>query len=147
VALSQGNVVIYDQKTSGIKNVGGPLLVTHKYLASHADVLKRFLMADLDAMHLIKTDPAKAATYTSKYMQVSQEVGTAAMKAEGELMDGYLSIPLQSLAEQMKVAAATNPKVANLKPEQLVDTTLLDQILATDFMAKLYDGNPPPKPS
>jgi hypothetical protein len=79
-------------------------------------------------------------------MKVDDKVGTAAMKAEGELMDGYLSIPLPSLASQMKVAAATNPKVAQLKPEQLVDTTLLDQILATDFMTKLYDGHPPAKP-
>lgn len=146
VALSQGAAIIYDQKTSGVKNVGGPLLVTHAYLASHQDVVKRFLMADLEAMHLIKTDPARAATYAGHHMQVDPQVATNAMKAEGELMDGYLSIPLESLRSQMEVAASTNAKVGQLKPEQLVDTTLLDGILATDFVTKLYNGSPPPKP-
>jgi hypothetical protein len=103
-------------------------------------------MADLEAMKLIKTDPRKAGEYTAKYMRLDDlNVATNAMKAEGELMDGYLSIPLESLAEQMKVAAASTPKVGQLKPEQLVDTRLLDEIVASGFITKLYDGNPPPK--
>jgi ABC-type nitrate/sulfonate/bicarbonate transport system substrate-binding protein len=144
IALSQGAIVVYDQKTTGVQNVGGPLLVTRRYLAGHQDLIKRFVMADLEAMHLIKTDPQKAGQYAAKYMQLDDlNVATNAMKAEGQLMDGYLSIPLKSLASQMQVAAVSAPKVAQLKPENLVDTTLLDQILASDFMTKLYDGQPP----
>jgi hypothetical protein len=38
----------------------------------------------------------------------------------------------------MKIAAATVPEVAKLKPEDVVDLSLIQEITASGFLDKLY---------
>jgi NitT/TauT family transport system substrate-binding protein len=145
LAVKQGQHVIYDQKATGARDVGGPVMMRKSFLASHQELMANFLKAYLEAQHLLKTDPQKAASYTASHMSLDDlSVVTRAMQQEGDLMDGYMSTSSESLAIQIKqVAAATSPKVAELKPSDVADLTLLNSIISSGFVSQLYGGNPP----
>jgi hypothetical protein len=55
-------------------------------------------------------------------------------------MDRGMDVPLDFLAASIKIAAANVPEVGTLKPEDLVDLSLLNEIKASGFLDKLYGG-------
>ena len=138
MAVAQGATVIYDQAKSGAKAVQLPVLVKRGYLASHRDLLKRFLMANMEGVHLLKTKPAEAARYAAAFLKNDdQAVVAKALQAVAQVTDDDLNVPVPALADAIKISAASLPEVAKLKPEDLVDTSLLQEIKASGFLDKL----------
>lgn len=139
VAVSQGGVVIYDQSKSNERAVQTPVTVKRSYLPAHRDVLKRLLMANMEAIHMIKTDPDQAAKYSASYMGLDDiPVVSKALQHAGQGMDQDMNIPLGDLAASLKIAAANVPAVGDLKPEDLVDVSIINDIKASGFLDKLY---------
>jgi hypothetical protein len=48
-----------------------------------------------------------------------------------------MDIPMDDLKEKLKVAAAANPKIAELDPKTLVDTSLLDELASSGFIQSI----------
>ncbi|HLG74460.1 MAG TPA: ABC transporter substrate-binding protein [Chloroflexota bacterium] len=141
LALSQGGVVLYDQSKSGERAVQTPVTVKRSYLPAHRDMLKRLLMANMEAIHMMKTNPDEAARYSAHDMGLDDvAVVSKAIQHAAEGMDKDMNVPLDYLAASLKIAAANVPEVAQLKPEDLVDLSLLDEIRASGFLDKLYGG-------
>ena len=139
MALSQGAQVIFDQAKSGERAVQTPLTVKRSYLPGHRDQLKRILMANMEAIHLIKTNPAQAAKYANAYIKLDDvSVLTKALEHTAKIMDPDMNIPMANLATSLKIAAANVPEVGTLRPEDLVDLSLLEEIKASGFIDKLY---------
>ena len=139
LAISQGGVVLYDQSKSGERAVQTPVTVKRSYLPAHRDMLKRLLMANMEAIHMMKTDPQQAAKYSAKDMGVEDvDVVAKAIQHAAEGMDRDMNVPLDYLAASLKIAAANVPEVGKLKPEDLVDLSLLNEIRASGFLDKLY---------
>jgi len=139
IAVAQGGSVIYDQAKSGERAVQTPVTVKRSYLPAHRDVLKRLLMANMEAIHMIKTNPTAAAKFAAPLMEFD-DVGVleTALKRTAQIMDPDMNIPMENLATSLKIAAANVPEVANLKPEDLVDLSILQEIKASGFVEKLY---------
>jgi ABC-type nitrate/sulfonate/bicarbonate transport system substrate-binding protein len=138
IAVSQGATVIYDQATSGDKSVQLPILVKRAYLAAHRDLLKRFLMANMDGIHLLKTKPAEAAPYAAAFLKNDDKVVVQkALQAVAQVMDDDMNVPLPALADSIKTSAASLPEAAKLKPEDIVDTSLLQEIKTSGFIDRL----------
>lgn len=141
MALTQGGVILYDQSTSGEPAIQTPLTVKRGYLPTHRDLLKRMLMANMEAIHMLKTDPEQAAKYSYKDMGFDDmSLLPKALKHVGEGMDPGMAMPLGAMAESLKIASANVPEVAKLKPEDLIDSSLLNEIKASGFLDKLYGG-------
>lgn len=139
VAVSQGGKVIYDQSATHERAIQTPVTVKRSYLPAHRDALKRLLMANMEAIHMIKTDPAAAAKYALPDMGMDDvAVLEKALVHAGKGMDPDMDMPLDYLAASLKIAAANVPEVAKLKPEDLVDTSLLQEIKDSGFVDKLY---------
>lgn len=139
VAVSQGGKVIYDQSATKERAIQTPVTVKRSYLPAHRDALKRLLMANMEAIHMIKTDPAAAAKYALPDMGMEDvAVLQKALVHAGQGMDPDMDLPLDYLAASLKIAAANVPEVGKLKPEDLVDTSLLEEIKASGFLDKLY---------
>jgi NitT/TauT family transport system substrate-binding protein len=141
MALSQGAQVIFDQAKNGERAVQTPVTVKRSYLAGHRDQLKRLLMANMEAIHLIKTNPAQAAKYANTYIKLDDPgILAKALENTGQIMDPDMNVPLDNLATSLKIAAANVPEVGQLKPEDLVDLSLLQEIKASGFIEKLYQS-------
>ncbi len=138
LAVQQGATVIYDQSKTGEKFVGVLLATRRPYLAAHRDLLKRFLMANLDGIHLMKTKPAEAAQYPGPYLKISDsQVLLHSMEAQGRVTDDDLNIPLDAYQSVIQMTAVTVPGLDKLQPKDLVDLSLLDEIKASGFLDKL----------
>ncbi|MFI5267156.1 MAG: ABC transporter substrate-binding protein [Chloroflexota bacterium] len=139
VAVAQGGKVIYDQSATHERAIQTPVTVKRSYLPAHRDALKRLLMANMEAIHMIKTDPAAAAKYALPDMGMDDAaVLEKALVHAGQGMDPDMDMPLDYLAASLKIAAANVPEVAKLKPEDLVDVSLLQEIKASGFIDQLY---------
>ncbi|HEX6513176.1 MAG TPA: ABC transporter substrate-binding protein [Chloroflexota bacterium] len=138
MAVAQGATVIYDQGKSAGKAVQLPVLLKRGYLASHRELLKRFLMANLEGIHFMKTKPAQAAPFAAAFLKTDdQTVVQKALEAVSQATDDDMNVPLQAVADSIKTSASTSPEVAKLKPEDIVDTSILQEIKASGFIDKL----------
>jgi len=139
IAISQGAHVIYDQAKSGKAAIQTPVTVKRSYLPGHRDILKRLLMANIEAIHMIKTNPAEAAKYAAPYLKLDDVAVLAkALQHTAQIMAPDMNIPMDNLATSLKIASANVPAVAKLKPEDLVDLSILQEIKASGFIDKLY---------
>jgi ABC-type nitrate/sulfonate/bicarbonate transport system substrate-binding protein len=138
ILQAQGGTVLYDQAASGVKAVQIPITVKRTYVAGHRDLLKRVLMANMEAIHLMKKNPAEAVKYTVPFIKIEDTaVLQHGLEAIMKITDDDLSVPMDDLAQSIKIAAGTIPEVAKLKPEDLVDLSLLQEIKASGFLDKL----------
>ena len=55
-----------------------------------------------------------------------------------KITDKDLGIPMEDLKEKLLMDAVSNPRVAKLKPEDLIDLSLLEKIKASGFIEGLY---------
>jgi len=138
MAVAQGATVIYDQSKSAVKAAQIPVLVKRGYLATHRDLLKRVLMANMEGIHLLKTKPTEAAPYAAEFLKNDDKaVVQKALEAVAQVTADDMNVPLEAVADAIKTSAASLPEVAKLKPEDIVDTSLLDEIKASGFIDKL----------
>jgi NitT/TauT family transport system substrate-binding protein len=138
IVLSQGGTVLYDQAAAGAKAVQIPITVKKSFIAGHRDMLKRFLMANMDAIHFMKKNPAQAAEYTMQYVKLEDRaVLQRALESILKITEDDLSVPMDDLAQSIKIAAGTIPEAAKLRPEDLVDLSLLNEIKASGFLDRL----------
>jgi ABC-type nitrate/sulfonate/bicarbonate transport system substrate-binding protein len=141
MAVAQGATVIYDQSKTEDKAVQLPVLVKRGWLASHRDLLKRFLMANMEGIHFMKTRPAEAAPIAATFLKTDDKaIVQKALEAVSQATDDGMDVPLQAVADSIKTSASTSPAVAKLKPEDLVDTSVLQEIKASGFIDKLTRG-------
>lgn len=138
MAVAQGATVIYDQSKTEDKAVQLPVLVKRGWLASHRDLVKRFLMANMEGIHFMKTKPAAAAPIAASFLKTDDKaIVQKALEAVSQATDDGMDVPLQAVADSIKTSASTSPAVAKLKPEDLVDTSILQEIKASGFIDKL----------
>jgi NitT/TauT family transport system substrate-binding protein len=141
MAVAQGANVIYDQSKLSDKAVQLPVLVKRGYIPGHRDLLKRFLMANMEGIHLTKTRPAEAAPYAAAFLKNDdQAIVQKSLQAVSEVTGDDMDVPLSAVADAIKISTASLPEAAKLKPEDLVDTSLLQEIKASGFIDKLTKG-------
>jgi ABC-type nitrate/sulfonate/bicarbonate transport system substrate-binding protein len=115
IAVSQGAHVIYDQAKSGESAVQTPVTVKRSYIAGHRDILKRLLMANLEAIHMMKTDPAASARYIQPYLKVDDlSALQASVESSAKVIAPDMNIPMDYLAKPKDCGCqrsrSSNPK-------------------------------------
>jgi len=111
---------------------------TRAFLKSHPDTVKRFFMAMATAVHDYKTNPSAAIPMTQKFLEVKDAANTkAAYEAYLKVYPDDLRPSLKGIALVLAEIAKHSPKAKSIKPEQLVDTSVLDLLVQEGFFAKL----------
>ena len=111
-----------------------------EFLRSNRDLVKRMLMAYVEAIHVLKTDVEKSLPIMKKYMRITDD-GIA--KRSYEYYSKLFSMP--PFTEDKGVGAvlkflATQPGSAsakNAKPEEFFDNSLLQELQREGFFARL----------
>lgn len=108
------------------------------YLKNNPDVVKRFMMAMATAVHEYKTNPEIAIPLTQAFLKVKETADTkAAYEAYVKIYPDDLRPSLAGMQLVLDEIALKVPKAKSMKPEQLVDTSILDALQKEGFFAKL----------
>ena len=116
-------------------------VTSRTYLKKHPDVVKRFFMAMATAVHEYKNNPDVAIKLTQKFLDVKDEANVrAAYQAYIKVFPDNLQLSLKGLDLVLKELGKKEARAASVKPEQLVDTTQLDELEREGFFARLSAG-------
>jgi ABC-type nitrate/sulfonate/bicarbonate transport system substrate-binding protein len=113
-------------------------VTSRTFLKKNRDAVKRFLMAMATAVRDYKRNPDTAVQITQKFLDVKDAgAAKAAYDAYVKVYPDDLRPSLKGLALVLQELSAKEPKAASLKPEQLVDTSVLDELEREEFFKKL----------
>jgi NitT/TauT family transport system substrate-binding protein len=109
------------------------------YIAKNPEVVKRFFMALSEGLRRFKNDPEGAIQLSAQFLNVKV---TPALRLTYERYsrEVFPDIPFPSrkgLERVLAELASTHPRAASVKPEQLLDTTALDQLEREGFFRRL----------
>jgi NitT/TauT family transport system substrate-binding protein len=140
VALSQGTHAIFGPDTPGANEFISMSVVVVKrgFIPAHRDALKRFLMANIEAVHLIKTNPDEAAKHVGAYLKVDDpKVLRGSLVGVQKVLRDDFSLTMPGLQSVIDNTAVADPEIAKVRPQDLVDLSLVDEIRASHFIERL----------
>jgi NitT/TauT family transport system substrate-binding protein len=112
---------------------------TRAYIAKNPEVVKRFFRAISEGLRRYKNDPEEAVRLSAQFLNV--KISPALRKTyERYSREVFPDVPLPSrrgLELVLAELATTHPRAASVKPEQLLDTTALDQLQREGFFRTL----------
>ncbi|HXV48536.1 MAG TPA: ABC transporter substrate-binding protein [Candidatus Binatia bacterium] len=141
-ARAAGFRVLVDYSTAGYRYPLSTLIVTQKLLRAQESAVRRFLQAQIEAVHRFKTDPNFAMNVIGKYTQTTDR--TMLEETQRVYSSAFERVPYPDV-EDMKLGlvqvAETNPRARGADPKDFVDSRLLREIEASGFVKRLY-GEP-----
>ena len=121
----------------GFEDVNGSVITTRSYLAQQRDTATRFLRAFIRGMHRYRTDKEFSKRVLAKYGKLT----------DNELLEGtwqeyapqLVRVPRpSSKAIQLFIESNYKDKVPQPKPENFVDTSIVDQLERSGFIDSVY---------
>jgi NitT/TauT family transport system substrate-binding protein len=117
-------------------------VTSRSFLKSRPDVVKKFLMAMATAVHEYKTNPSIAIPLSQKFLEVKDaDNAKAAYDAYVKVYPDDLRASLPGVELVLKEIAKREAKAAAMKPEQFVDTGILDGLEREGFFKQLRAVN------
>ncbi len=112
------------------------IVVRRSFLKTNEDRVRRFLMAYIEGVALAKKDPAFAKKTMAKYFksddpEVLDESYDWIVK-QNFVLPPYPAIP--GLTTILKAVEARNPRAKTAKPEEFVDSTLVQELDKSGFI-------------
>jgi NitT/TauT family transport system substrate-binding protein len=117
-------------------------VTSRTFLKTNPDAVKRFFMAMATAVHEYKRNPELAIKLTQKFLNVKDaSLAKAAYEFYTKVYPDDLRPSLDGIALVLKELAKSDPKVANVKPQDFVDMGPLDALERDGFFTKLAAQN------
>ncbi len=117
-------------------------VTTRAFLKSNPDAVKRFFMAMATAVHEYKRNPELAIKLTQEFLKVKEvPLAKAAYDAYVKVYPDDLRPSLKGIELVLQKFAKRDAKVASVKAQDLVDTSILDALAREGFFAKVAATN------
>jgi NitT/TauT family transport system substrate-binding protein len=132
IAVAQGGHTVFAATDSQGQYITiSCILLRKSFLASHRDELKRVLAANIEAGHMLKANPDGVAQYVAPYLKLDDlAIVRASLKQTLPNVVEGMRFSLDDFQKLLAETATTVPGVASLKPGDLVDFSLLDELSA-----------------
>ena len=113
---------------------------TRDYLQRNRDIVKRVIMAHIEAVHFVKTRKDESKKIMSKYARTTNEnYLESAYTASAKLYDAVPLVTRPGVEVQIREAIATARKPgAQLRFEDLADESLVRELDKSGFIEKIY---------
>jgi ABC-type nitrate/sulfonate/bicarbonate transport system substrate-binding protein len=116
------------------------IITTRSFIKRHESTVRKFIRGFVEGVHFGKTQRAQTIKVMQKYLRSSDAT------MFDELYDMYIirNIPQiprpspESLKTVLDQMAETDPRVANLKPEQFIDGRFFQELEKVGFIQKLW---------
>ena len=139
-ARKEGFNILIDLTTRGIEYQGAAIAMTESVIRDQRETALRFLRAMVEGVHYFKTHREESVKAAAAYLR-SADVDAIAyswqVHAE-RLVPAKLYPSIKGMQLVIREVAQRSPAAAGITPEQLMDTTLLDEIDRSGFIDRLY---------
>ena len=140
LARREGYRELADIGKMGINFPTSSIITTRSFIKRSENTVRKFIRAFVEGVHFAKTQRGPAINVMKKYLRSSD----ASMF--NELYEMYIvrNIPRiprpspESLKTVLDQMAETDPRVANLKPEQFIDGRFFQELDKEGFIQKLW---------
>jgi ABC-type nitrate/sulfonate/bicarbonate transport system substrate-binding protein len=141
-AEKRGLAVIADVAQMGLVFQHAGVVTTRRFIREHRDTVRRYVRAQVEAVHLMWTDKEAAIKALAHYMgrgldreileKSYENVLTEAMfpKKQYPSLDGLKTV-LENIAKR-------DPRAKSAKPEQFVDFSFIKELDESGFINALY---------
>src|SRR5262245_3607273 len=138
VAQREGLSVLLDVTGLPFQNNG--VVTTRKFIKEHPDIVRRYIKAHVEAVHLMKTNREMWIKVLGKYVKVDREILEKSYELEvtEELFPRKQYPSLTAIKASMDEIADEEPKVKTLKPEGFADMSLVAELDKSGYIENLY---------
>jgi NitT/TauT family transport system substrate-binding protein len=115
------------------------IVVRRSFLKGNEDLVRRFLMAYIEGVAQAKKDPAFAKKVMSKYFK-NEDREVLDESYDWIVKDNFTLPPypaLPGITTILKAVEARNPKAKNMKPEDFVETGIVQELDKSGFIASV----------
>jgi NitT/TauT family transport system substrate-binding protein len=135
-----GLKTLYDLSESDLEVPTTTVAVSRAYANKNRDIVLRFLRAYLEGTHQLLTNREMGIRALRRYGGVED---TELLAATYDLFtQKYIkkvpTLTVSAVQNALDIIAESNPKAKNFKPEQVMDTSFLDEIERAGFIKELW---------
>jgi hypothetical protein len=124
----------------GLPVGAGGIVTTRRLIASDRELVALFVQASVDTIAMFKTQPDVVVPLLQRYLQIDDRKSVEQVLAyyaplfQANPRPTFVSEiqPLRSIVSQKF------PSAANIKPEDLVDASFIDELDRTGYLDRLY---------
>jgi ABC-type nitrate/sulfonate/bicarbonate transport system substrate-binding protein len=138
MAVKAGYRVLADMGEMRANFSQSTLYVRRGYLRENRDVVKRFLKAYSEAVHVIKTDRERTVNVFAKRMRLDdRQILNETYSYFAPRFSFPPRVDLQGIKDTLDFYAETSPEMKGRKPEEFVDHSLIDELEKEGFFKGL----------
>lgn len=138
----KGYKIMLELHRANIPFITTSVVTTAAYLRDHEDEVERFLRAFIEAQAFTSRPDNKPAVLKTVAMKMKIADATTAEESYQDLLTGNERKPypsVEALRNVQKLMASMNPKVAGLKPEDIVEPRIIRRLDESGFIDSLYE--------
>ncbi|TAJ97030.1 ABC transporter substrate-binding protein [bacterium] len=140
-AKKMGFRSLLDYSTIGLDYQHSGIGTTKSFTTKNHDLVTRFLKAVIEGIHRLKNDQAFAFKVIERHLRVTdKDTIRAAYDANVPPLPLPPFVNLKGMKFLIDTLIETNPKAKNLKPEQVGDNALLQEIEGSGFLKQISSG-------
>ncbi len=137
-AVKAGYRVLADMGEMRANFSQSTVYVRRSYLRENRDVVRRFLRAYSEAVHVIKTDRERTLKVFAKRMRLDDpEILNATYDYYAPRFSSPPRVDMIGIKDTLDFYAERNPEVKNRNPQDFVDQTVLDEFEKEGFFKAL----------
>jgi NitT/TauT family transport system substrate-binding protein len=138
LAVDAGYRVLADMGQMRANFSQSTLYVRRTYMAERRDIVKRFIKAYSEAVHVFKTDRERSLKVLTKRMRVDDpEVVSDTYDYYAPRFSFPPYVDMAGIKDTLDFYAERNPEMKNRKPQEFVDHAILDELQKEGFFKTL----------
>ena len=144
VAEREGFNVLADVGALGLPFLHNGIAASRRFVRDNPDTARRYVKAQVEAVHLMKTDRKTSVAVLGKYLRQTANKEILERSYELSSTDDkysrkqYPSLP--GIQTVLDAIADENPKAKSARPEQFVDTRFIKELDDSGYIDSLYKG-------
>ena len=141
LAKKAGLRSLLDYSTAGLDYQHSGMGTTKTFIAKNPDLMKRFLEAMIEGIHRYKTDRAFGLKVLERHLRVQDtETIQAAYDYYAPKTHLVPYVNMKGIKFLLDTIGETNPKAKKIKPEDVVDHSILQAIESSGFVKQIAAG-------
>ncbi len=112
---------------------------SERFIKEHPDTVRKFIQAFVAGIHLWMTDEPKTKQILAKRLRINDpEILDETYRAYKKLTEKKPYPTLKGIEFQIQDLATRNPKAKGMRPEDVVNTSILKEVDQSGFIDELY---------
>lgn len=139
LAKKKGFTILVNVAELGLKIPNSAIGTTRSYLSSNRHTVRRFLTAYVEGIKVLRSDAAFAMKTLAKYSRVTErESLKEAYEVYSKANPARPYVDPPSIQKVIDFLSKQRPEMAKLKPEEIIDMTVLQEIDGSGYIDSLY---------